>query len=85
METSMDNTLVVGPRINVAAMADIVQALVVGAEPGRDARWLRERATAADLEEHACAALEALRARLHEGGTVVVAGLWGMLPDGAQW
>lgn len=86
MGTSMDGSLAMRPQVNVVAMVDIVHALVVGTDPGRDARWLRDRAATAGLGDHARAALEALRVCLHEGRTAVSFDLWDILgPIEGSW
>jgi hypothetical protein len=69
MNTAMYDELVMEQRVNVTAMADIVHDLVAGAAAYlHDSRRLRERAEAAGLDAHECAALENLRARLCTGG-----------------
>ncbi len=70
MNTAMYDELVMEQRVNVTAMADIVHDLVTGGISRlQDSGWLRERATAAGLDRHEGAALDALRARLLDGGT----------------
>lgn len=65
---SRDCTVMAEPHVNVAAMAHIVQDLVVGVDPrmGEEA-WLHERAEAAELTQSERAALSALLARLDRG------------------
>ncbi len=57
------------PRIQMTAMAAIVQDLLTGERSRReDSLWLRERAHEAGLGLHAYAALETLRVRLGQSG-----------------
>jgi len=79
MGTNMQGTQVMEPRIDIAAMAAIVRDLIGDDDRERDARWLRERTTAAGLGTHACAALETLRARLHEGWLPLPFIIWDIL------
>jgi len=67
------------PRVDIAAMAAIVRELIGDDGRGRDARWLHERTTAAGLGTHACAALETLRMRLHEGRLSLSFSVWDIL------
>jgi len=70
MNTAMYDELVMEPRLNVTAMADIVHDLVTGGVSRlQDARWLCERTTAVELDRHERGALEALRLRLLDGST----------------
>ncbi len=75
----MQSTLIMEPRVDIAAMAAIVRELVGDDGRHRDARWLRERTTTAGLGTHACAALETLRARLHEGRLPLPFTIWDIL------
>lgn len=55
------------PHVNVAAMAGIVQELLACKQNGQcDRTWLQQRTTAAQLGQHECTALEALRVQLYE-------------------
>ncbi len=73
MKTDICGELVLEPRLNVTAMAVIVQDLVGGGVARlQDGRWLRERAQAADLGQHERAALEALRTRLQARGAALL-------------
>jgi hypothetical protein len=68
MNTAMYDALMMEPQVNVTAMADIVHDLVTGGISRlQDGGWLRERATAAELDRHERGALEALRLRLLDG------------------
>jgi hypothetical protein len=61
--------------LDVAAMAAIVHDLLAGGlSLLQDAQWLRERAEAAGLGLPEYEALEALRARLLQGGTTLPSG-----------
>lgn len=61
------------PQVNVAALADVIHDLIAGGLSHlHDGRWLDKRATAAGLDRHEHSALEALRARLLEGGTLTM-------------
>jgi len=74
METGMHGELVMEPQVHVAALADIVHDLVAGGLSHlQDGGWLRARATAAGLDRDEGAALEALRARLLDGGATFLA------------
>lgn len=75
----MQGTLVMEPQVDIVAMVAIVRELVGDEGRGRDARWLRERTTAAGLGAHACAALETLRARLYEGRLALSFTIWDIL------
>ncbi len=73
MTTAICGELVLEPRLNVTAMAEIVQELVGGGVArSQDGRWVQERAQAAGLGQHERAALEALRTRLHARGAALL-------------
>lgn len=71
--TFMQDNPTMAPLIDIAAMAAIVHELVDGGlSRVGDASWLRDRVAAAGLGPVECAALEALRGRLHIGGDALV-------------
>jgi len=83
MTANMYGTPMMGPQINVSAMADIIHDLVDGgATHAYDGQWLRERVRTAGLGDHEHAALETLRSHLSTQGTalldaaVAAMGLW---------
>ncbi len=79
MGTNMQGTVVMEPRIDIAAMGAIVRELIGDDGRDRDVRWLRERTTAAGLGTQACAALETVRARLNEGRLTPSFSVWDIL------
>lgn len=73
MNTAMHGVLVMEQRVNVTAIADIVHDLVAGGISRlQDGGWLRQRVVIAGLSRQECAALDALRARLLDGSTVLL-------------
>jgi len=73
MNAGMPGELVMQPRVNVSALADIVEEMVAGSVGlMRDSLWLRERTTIAGLDRHEQAALETLRARLCVSGAALL-------------
>ena len=64
------------PRVDVLAIAEIVQDLLAGGLSRlRDGSWLRERSEAAGLGRHEYAALQAFGARLSESGATAFDGI----------
>lgn len=71
MAASAEGELASGPVLDLAAMAAIVRDMCDGVPDRRgDSLWLRRRIEAAGLDVRARQALEALHARLVDGGTV---------------
>lgn len=67
MHTYVSSEPALEPQVNVAAMAGIVQELLACKQNGQcDRAWLWQRTTAAQLCQHECTALEALRVQLYE-------------------
>src|SRR3954468_9915115 len=63
MDSAVQGELVLEPRVNLTAMAEIVRDLLAGGvSRPQDGVWLRERAQAAGLDAQEGAALDALRA-----------------------
>ncbi len=73
MNANMPGELVMQPRVNVSALADIVEEMVAGGVSRlQDRQWLCQHATAAGLGQHEQAALETLRARLCVSGAALL-------------
>ncbi len=64
------------PRVDVLAIAEIVQDLLAGGLSRlQDGSWLRERSEVASLGRHEYAALQAFGARLSESGATAFDGI----------